>query len=129
MGFPTQLLDARLAREKTQSEADRLRLLASATEWLSANAQTYGITHGYIFGSVTVPGRFTQASDIDIAVDTWDIGNICGLMGYLSLHLNRDVDVVPLDQCHFADKIRSLGMPWSMNDSPDSLKKSKNSGD
>lgn len=129
MAFPTPLLDARLAREKEHNEADRQRLLASAIEWLHTHSETYGITQGYIFGSVTEPERFTQTSDIDIAVDTWKTGNICGLMGYLSLHLNRDVDVVPLDQCHFADKIRRLGMPWSVNDSPDSPQKSKDSGD
>ncbi|MEM1252095.1 MAG: nucleotidyltransferase domain-containing protein [Cyanobacteria bacterium P01_H01_bin.21] len=129
MAFPTPLLDARLAREKKQNEADRQRVLASALEWLRTHGQIYGINHGYIFGSVTESGRFTQRSDIDIAVDTWETGNICGLMGYLSLHLNRDVDVVPLDQCHFADKIRHLGMPWSVNDLPDSLQKSTDNGD
>ena len=129
MTFPTPLLDARLAREKEQNEAARLQLLDLALQWLRTHGTTYGITHGYIFGSVTKPGHFTQNSDIDLAVDTWETGNICGLMGYLSLHLNRDVDVVPLDQCHFADKIRRLGMPWSVNDSPDSLQKSTHSGD
>ena len=129
MAFPTPLLDARLAREKEQNEADRQQLLASAIEWLRAHGETYGITHGYIFGSVTQSGRFTRTSDIDIAVDTWDTGNICGLMGYLSLHLNRDVDIVPLDQCHFADKIRRLGLAWSVNDSPDSPQKSRDNGD
>lgn len=129
MTFPTPLLDARLAREKEQNEADRLRLLQSALEWLYANGETYGISHGYIFGSVIEPGRFTRTSDIDIAVDTWETGNICGLMGYLSLHVNRDVDVIPLDQCHFANKIRRLGIPWSVNDSPDSPQKSTDSGD
>lgn len=129
MAFPTPLLDARLVREKKQNEADRVRLLQLALEWLHLHAGTYGINHGYVFGSVTQPGRFTPASDIDIAVDTWTTGDICGLMGYLSLHLNRDVDLVPLDQCHFADKIRRLGTPWSVNDSPDSLRKSTGSGD
>ena len=129
MAFPTPLLDARLAREKEQNERERQQLLPLALAWLQAHGLDYGISRGYLFGSVTEPGRFTQSSDIDIAVDTWETGNIFGLMGYLSLYLNRDVDVIPLDQCHFADKIRRLGMPWSVNDSPDSLQKSKDSGD
>lgn len=129
MAFPTPLLDARLAREKEQNEAERLKLLPLVLEWLCTHGKTYGIPHGYVFGSVTEPGRFTQTSDIDVAVDTWETGNICGLMGYLSLHLNRDVDVVPLDQCHFADKIRHRGMSWSVNDSPDSPQKSRGNGD
>ncbi|MEM9807722.1 MAG: nucleotidyltransferase domain-containing protein [Cyanobacteria bacterium P01_D01_bin.56] len=129
MVFPTPLLDARLAREKEQNEADRQRLLKSALAWLRTNSITYDITQGYVFGSVTEPRHFTCTSDIDIAVETWDMGNICGFMGYLSLHLNRDVDVVPLDQCHFAEKIRRQGMPWSVNDLPDLLQKSEASGD
>ena len=129
MAFPTPLLDARLAREKEQNERERQQLLPLALAWLQAHGLDYGISRGYLFGSVTQPGRFTQSSDIDIAVDTWETGNIFGLMGYLSLYLNRDVDVIPLDQCHFADKIRRLGMPWSVNDSPDSLQKSKDSSD
>ena len=129
MAFPTPLLDARLAREKDQHERERQQLLPLALAWLQAHGLDYGISRGYLFGSVTQPGRFTQSSDIDIAVDTWETGNIFGLMGYLSLYLNRDVDVIPLDQCHFADMIRRLGMPWSVNDSPDSLQKSKDSGD
>ena len=129
MAFPTPLLDARLAREKEQNERERQQLLPLALAWLQAHGLDYGISRGYLFGSVTQPGRFTQSSDIEIAVDTWETGNIFGLMGYLSLYLNRDVDVIPLDQCHFADKIRRLGMPWSVNDSPDSLQKSKDSGD
>ena len=129
MAFPTPLLDARLAREKEQNERERQQLLPLALAWLQSHGLDYGISCGYLFGSVTQPGRFTQSSDIDIAVDTWETGNIFGLMGYLSLYLNRDVDVIPLDQCHFADKIRRLGMSWSVNDSPDSLRKSKDSGD
>ena len=129
MAFPTPLLDARLAREKEQNERERQQLLPLALAWLQVHGLDYGISRGYLFGSVTQPGRFTQSSDIDIAVDTWETGNIFGLMGYLSLYLNRDVDVIPLDQCHFADKIRRLGMSWSVNDSPDSLRKSKDSGD
>lgn len=129
MAFPTPLLDARLVREKEQNEADRQRLLKSVLAWLRTNGITYGIAQGYIFGSVTEPGHFSRTSDVDIAVETWDRGNICGLMGYLSLHLNRDVDVVPLDQCHFSDKIRRLGMPWSVNDLPDSPQKSEGNGD
>ena len=129
MAFPTPLLDARLAREKEQNERERQQLLPLALAWLQSHGLDYGISCGYLFGSVTQPGRFTQSSDIDIAVDTWETGNIFGLMGYLSLYLNRDVDVIPLDQCHFADKIRRLGMSWSVNDSLDSLQKSKDSGD
>ena len=58
MGFPTPLLDARLAREKKQNEADRQRLLPMTVAWLEENAARYGIESGYAFGAVTECDRF-----------------------------------------------------------------------
>ncbi|MEM8503577.1 MAG: nucleotidyltransferase domain-containing protein [Cyanobacteria bacterium P01_D01_bin.1] len=116
MAFPTPLLDARLAREKAQNEQDRQQLLQQALDWLPANAQRYGIEGGYVFGSVTEPNRFTQRSDIDLAVETHKTGDVCGLMSALSAHLCRDVDCVPLNQCHFASKIGKTGLAWTVKD-------------
>lgn len=113
MAFPTPLLDARWAKEKAQNEQDRQQLLQQTLAWLAENAQRYGVEGGYVFGSVTVPNRFTQRSDVDLAVETHKIGNICALMGALSMHIDRDVDVVALDQCHFAQKIRATGLSWT----------------
>ncbi|NJM85279.1 MAG: nucleotidyltransferase domain-containing protein, partial [Leptolyngbyaceae cyanobacterium RM2_2_21] len=73
--------------------------------WLQQNAARFGIDEGYLFGSVTQPGRFTQHSDVDVAIESIAAGQPFGLLSYLSTHLDREVDVVPLDQCHFADKI------------------------
>ncbi len=111
MGFSTHLLDARLAREKQQNEQIRQQLLQQTLNWLTANAQNYGISSGYLFGSVTVPNKFSQHSDIDLAVETYKKGSICALMS--GLPVVRDVDVVPLDQCHFAEKIRREGIAWT----------------
>ncbi|MEL7069925.1 MAG: nucleotidyltransferase domain-containing protein [Cyanobacteria bacterium J06581_3] len=119
MAFPTPLLDARLAKEKKQNEQDRQRLLQQTLAWLSENAWHYGVDSGYIFGSVTESNRFTQRSDIDLAVETHKTGDICSLMGGLSGYVMRDVDVVPLDQCHFAEKIRRVGVAWTAKESLD----------
>lgn len=118
MGFPTPLLDARLARERKQNEEDRQQLLQMTVAWLEENATRYGVERGYVFGSVIEYNRFSQYSDIDLAVETHKTGNICALMGALSMHINRDIDVVPLDQCHFAKKIRTVGLPWTANGLP-----------
>lgn len=117
--FPTPLLDARLARQRQQAECDRQQILVVALEWLTDNGTTYGITSGYLFGSVTQPGRFSQRSDVDLAVPNLKEGDPFGLMSYLSLHINRDVDLVPLDQCHFAPKIQATGILWKATNSPD----------
>ncbi|MGB3293674.1 MAG: nucleotidyltransferase domain-containing protein [Phormidesmis sp.] len=118
MTFPTPLLDARLARQKAANEQARQQILQMTQHWLSSNAARYGIESGYIFGSVTVPGRFSDRSDVDLAVETHKTGDICALMGDLSMYINRDVDLIPLDQCHFAEKIRRIGLSWTQNASP-----------
>ena len=119
MAFPTPLLDARLAKQKVQNEQARQQLLPYVLEWLEENAATYEIYNGYIFGSLTQPNRFTQHSDVDIAIETYKSGDVCGLMSALSMHIDRDVDAIPLDQVHFAEKIRNTGVPWTANKLPD----------
>jgi len=126
--FPTPVLDQQLARQRQQWERDRQAVLAAAQTWLADHAQQFGIDQGYLFGSVTQVGRFSQHSDLDLAVPTLSQGDPFGLASYLSLHINRDVDVVPLDQCHFADKICRTGLQWSTNRLPDSEPNSWPSG-
>lgn len=113
--FPTPLLDQKLAEQKALNEADRQYLLQNARLWLEQNAARFNIEQGYLFGSMTQPGRFSQSSDLDLAVDSLRHGDPFGLISHLSTHLDRDVDLVPLDQCHFADKIRQMGVLWKAN--------------
>lgn len=113
MAFPTPLLDARLARERVQNEQNRQQLLQQTLTWLADNAIRFGIKNGYVFGSVTMPYRFNQSSDVDLAVETYKTGDICALMGAISMYMNRDVDLVPLDQCHFSEKICREGIAWT----------------
>ena len=68
--FPTPLLDARFDRQRHQTECQRQRILAEALTWLTTHSRHYGIPHGYVFGSVTQPGRFNAHSDVDLAVVT-----------------------------------------------------------
>lgn len=118
--FPTPVLDRQWAQQREQWERDRQTVLSAAQTWLISHAEEFGIKQGYLFGSVIQAERFSNQSDLDIAVDTLSVGDPFGLASYLSLQVNRDVDVVPLDQCHFADKIRQIGRPWSTTKSPDS---------
>ena len=89
MTFPTPLLDARLAKQKVANEQARQQVLQMTQQWLSDNAARYGIESGYIFGSVLVPGRFSDRSDIDLAVETHKTGDICALMGDLWHCINK----------------------------------------
>ena len=115
VSFSTPLLDKKLAQQRLQSEVERQHLLKEALIWLEQNAGQFAVESGYLFGSVTQPGKFSQNSDIDLAVESLQDGDPFGLASYLSLHLNREVDLVPLDQCHFAPKIRQIGILWNGN--------------
>lgn len=113
MPFPTPLLDRKLSEQREQSERDRKHLLQVALTWLQQNAARFGIEQGYLFGSIVQAGRFSPQSDLDLAVDSLSQGDPFSLGSYLSLQVNREVDVVPLDQCHFATKIRQTGIRWT----------------
>ena len=115
VSFPTPILDEKLAQQRLQNEVERQHLLQEALLWLKQNAGQFAIESGYLFGSITQSGKFSQHSDVDLAVESLQQGDPFGLVSYLSLHLNREVDLVPLDQCHFAPKIRQIGILWNGN--------------
>ncbi len=119
MSFPTPLFDKKLQELQLQNERDRQHLLPEALAWLQQNASRFNIQQGYLFGSITQVGKFSAESDIDLAVEGLKDGDPFALISYLSLHVNREVDLVPLDQCHFADKIRQTGILWNVNKLPD----------
>ena len=69
----------------------------------------------WIFGSLTQPGRFTSASDVDVALEAEPAVMSAGrLSSELSERLARPVDVVLLETCRFRDKIRREGELWTL---------------
>jgi predicted nucleotidyltransferase len=69
----------------------------------------------WIFGSLTRPGRFNDASDVDLALETEPALMSAGqLSSELSNRLARPVDVVLLETCRFRDKIRREGELWTL---------------
>src|SRR5882762_8139930 len=68
-----------------------------------------------LFGSLTKPGVFNDASDVDLAVekdppqmDSWR------LRSELMERLQRPVDIVRLDKTRFRSKILSEGETWTL---------------
>jgi hypothetical protein len=90
MGFDTSLLDQAIARRREQWETLRRARLDEV-------------------------GRFTDHSDIDVAV-VMPSERFFDLAAELSRALHTDVDLIPLDRCHFADKIRREGVRWTQSD-------------
>jgi predicted nucleotidyltransferase len=66
-----------------------------------------------VFGSLAHAGRFHEQSDIDIALEAEPAGMTrYGLTSELMERTGRPVDVVILNECRFADKIRGEGEAW-----------------
>lgn len=114
--FDTSILDEALAQRKARNEADRQHLLAKTLRLLDELGPGYKIERAYLFGSLTKPGRFHPKSDVDIAVERIDPLRFFEAMSEFFNRLGREVDLVELDKCHFADKIRREGVLWTAPD-------------
>ncbi|MGF1513989.1 MAG: nucleotidyltransferase family protein [Elainellaceae cyanobacterium] len=110
--FNTDLLDAAIARRRERQEAQRLVALDEVTHWLETEGLRYGLREVYLFGSITRPYRFSDRSDIDVAVEEIGPEAFFMVMASLSEALGRDVDLVDLRKCHFAHRIRQQGTLW-----------------
>ncbi len=70
-----------------------------------------------VFGSLTKPGRFTENSDVDIALENEPAAvSVYQLTGQLAERLGRPADVILLGECRFAAKIRREGEIWTPRD-------------
>lgn len=113
MDFPTSLLDRLQAQKRQQREQERLTIQAKALKWLTDQAQSYGIHQAYLVGSVTRLHQFTPRSDVDLAVEQINPDLYFLAMAQLSEYLERDVDIIVLGQCHFQERLRQEGIPWT----------------
>lgn len=101
------------AEASVRRRAERERLLALLRAELSTLLPA-GETV-WIFGSLTNPERFSDHSDIDLALvrrpppfsEFW-------LQGELELRLGRRVDVVILSETRLRGKIETEGVKWIM---------------
>jgi predicted nucleotidyltransferase len=112
MPFDTSVLDEALTQRRRQNEQLRQALLARVLQLLDELGPGYGIQQAYLFGSLVRPGRFHAKSDVDIAVEQIDPTRFFEAMSEFANLLGREVDLVQLDQCHFANKIRREGIRW-----------------
>ncbi|NCJ07722.1 nucleotidyltransferase domain-containing protein [Synechococcales cyanobacterium C] len=112
MSFNTDILDAALGRRRQEHEQQRLMALEGTIQWLETQGGQYGINRAYLFGSVLWPYRFIPRSDVDVAVEQIKPESFFVALAALSEALERDIDLVELSRCHFADRIRQQGMLW-----------------
>lgn len=98
--------------EERAAAAERLRLevrqalRAALTDLLPGRSVT-------VFGSLTQTGRFTEYSDVDLALRELPAGlSLYQLIALLSERLGRRVDVVMLCETRLRDKIEREGEVW-----------------
>lgn len=109
--FSTDLLDRVRASERTSAEAARLDTLRVLEEALrSAPALPAEVI---LFGSLIESGMFSFESDVDVAVSALSPVDYFALKRHLEHAVLRDVDLVDLDTCHFADRVRRKGNRWT----------------
>lgn len=113
MAFDTSVLDKALAARAAGWERQRQSTLSRLEELLELAAERFGLRRAVIFGSIIAPGRFTDQSDVDVAVIDLPSEAFFPLAAFLSVGLEREVDLVWLDDLHFADVIRRDGRLWT----------------
>lgn len=68
-----------------------------------------------VFGSLVRPYRFTDTSDIDIALTAEPAGmSLYQLTALLAEQMGRPVDVVLLSECRFRERIAGEGETWTL---------------
>lgn len=66
-----------------------------------------------VFGSLVKAGKFSEESDIDIALEAEPHGmTIYQLISVLGERMGRPIDVILLNECRFRDKILREGETW-----------------
>jgi predicted nucleotidyltransferase len=112
MAFDTSILDSAILAEEAAREQVRTTFLRRTQEALMLLGPKFGIERAYIFGSVTQPGRFHADSDIDIAVEAIPQESLFFALSAFMSALERNVDIVDLRTCPFAQRIRKSGLLW-----------------
>jgi len=109
--MPTMLQE--MERERLQR---RERLRAEVRRQLrDVLPQTIAGQRVVVFGSLTNPGRFSEHSDIDLALESEPPGmSLYQLTSLLAERMGRRVDVVLLPESRFREKILREGETWTL---------------
>ena len=100
-----------IARRHVRSRR-RLQVVEKVWNAIERLSHTYQWDDLYIFGSAAKSDRFGEGSDIDIGIDGLDKFLHYRFIADLSGFVDKEVDVVRLEDCTFADAIRARGIRW-----------------
>jgi predicted nucleotidyltransferase len=94
-------------------ETLRLSVLSQVRDALIFLSHRYHWGSVYVFGSVIKKGKFHPNSDVDLAVKGLDKFQLYSFISDISSFLQRDVDVVLMEECHFSESIIQRGVKWN----------------
>ena len=112
--FDFSIWERSLARKEEERRKLRQAVLVRLDEALNALSEKYCWTEIFIFGSVTREGAFRDGSDVDVGIEGLNPLDHYAFVADISSLLERDVDVVILEECGFADRIKEKGQKWPM---------------
>jgi predicted nucleotidyltransferase len=99
-------------KKALERERERLKVYDRTWEAIERLEERYPFDALYFFGSLTRPYGFFNRSDIDIGIKGLDKYLHYRFISDLSGLLKREIDVVRLEDCPFADTIRKRGIRW-----------------
>ncbi|MHB8204211.1 MAG: nucleotidyltransferase family protein [Desulfomonilaceae bacterium] len=110
--FDTSIWERNLARKAEEREKLRQTVLVRLDEALKVLSEKYQWHEAFIFGSVTREGAFHDGSDVDVGIEGLNPLDHYAFVADISSLLERDIDVVLLEECGFAEKIKKKGQKW-----------------
>ncbi|MEW6618218.1 MAG: nucleotidyltransferase domain-containing protein [bacterium] len=112
-GMKLEIIERTYREKAEKTEFLRKELLEKTFRVVEELSGIVSFEEAYIFGSLTKPYRFGEFSDIDIALKGFDKDKLTLATSFLSRNLERDVNVVPLEEIHFAERIiMGGGIKW-----------------
>ena len=102
-----------LLTRETEDEEKRKQLLKELHEALKLLEKKYVWEEVYLFGSIARKNKFRLSSDVDIAVRGLNKLDYYAFVGDISSILDKRVDVIRLEECHFSESILARGVRWT----------------
>jgi len=111
-GFDVSLWKQALKVHADACEDLRQKVFQELRDALCLLSEKYDWDDLYIFGSILNRGGFSERSDVDIALGGLNKFQHYRFVADISMILNREVDVVLLEDCPFAETIQKKGLRW-----------------
>lgn len=96
-GFDTSVLDKAIRDRRRRLAAEQAELLKRVRQALLDLREPLGIRSAYILGSVLSPERWTESSDVDVAVGGCS-QTVLDVMKALEDATGKTVDVIDIDR-------------------------------